>query len=173
MPPCLECYRSGNQCILGASRRGGNLRLLQSAKTPGSSNSVARAEAASPPKGETSRHRCRNISANSEQEHAAAGDDDHADNDNNNEENASYEELGTELRNPSDALHILAQSDDTPYKKDDMAARPPTSNSGDTAEAGEASTSQFGERPAVVLDKFELITRGLLPRWMLPELLHM
>ncbi|KAL7809325.1 hypothetical protein V8C44DRAFT_334191 [Trichoderma aethiopicum] len=70
------------------------------------------------------------------------------------------EQLASELRNPSDALHILAQSE-----KGDLVAS-------STLPEVEQDSLPHGPSNATFLDEYELIQRGLIHRTTISELLH-
>lgn len=114
--------------------------------------------------------------------------------DNNDyQEESTDENLGMALRNPSDALHILARSGegqpDPPIGEDpsayggsesvaDAATYPSTTGPSSLARSTPARTHFFpapdNNRPTTtILDDYELVQRGLLHPSELPELLHM
>lgn len=108
------------------------------------------------------------------------------------EQEADDEDLRMELRNPSDALHILARSGESSSQKD-PSARPsaseiqskgnrpghasgsgPAHPASGTHAAGQGASDPNYEIPSnMVLDDYELVRRGLLHPSVLPELLHM
>jgi hypothetical protein len=87
------------------------------------------------------------------------------------------EPLRMALRNPSDALQILAYSQDdklvsarslsTAYS--DTSGRLPPQATSPT----HSTTCVNGTTPSFILDNYELVQRGLIHPCILPELLHM
>lgn len=73
------------------------------------------------------------------------------------------EELYAELRNPSDALHILAQSEET---------RVPDSQHSSKTLNRTSSSSSSQPREGTILDDYELVKTGVVQLSSLPELLH-
>ncbi|KAL2821224.1 hypothetical protein BJX63DRAFT_418228 [Aspergillus granulosus] len=137
-PPCVACHESGSECILAKSCRGGNFRHSRPAprgdaiytdnSDPTQSNSIP-----DPSRQESF-----------DDEGSVARDE-------------SGDVLAMELRNPSDALQILALSGNQP-----QARRSTT-----TSPHGTTDTPV----PATIFDDYELVQRGLLPPGIVPELL--
>lgn len=71
------------------------------------------------------------------------------------------EQLASELRNPSDALHILAQSE----KVESVASS--------TLPEVEHDNLARGPSSATYVDEYELVERGLIHHTTIFELLHM
>lgn len=104
------------------------------------------------------------------------------------EERMTDDSLRMELRNPSDALQILARSSDASSKKpsshhwrqcrdspveiaDMESSIPPPSSPIDTTSQIRQDRN-YDKLPTTALDNYDLIQRGLLHPSVLPELLH-
>lgn len=153
-PPCVSCHHSGSQCVLAESRRGGNFRPYRTRKTP-----VSRAVAGRPAEVQGPNDRLTDGNPSTPGLNI----------------NASDEGPCVELRNPSDALQILAQSDQadqdvsSPYHaSNDTDAQPQTSS----PESLSKFPSSSGQPQATVLDNYALVERGLVHPSILPELLY-
>ncbi|KAK0388201.1 hypothetical protein NLU13_4446 [Sarocladium strictum] len=166
-PPCLDCYRSGSQCVLAGSRRGGNFRT----KKLDSFHPAAASERS--PGATTDAHR---YSSDSEDEangtnpalaapHAVVP------------ESVTDTDLCGELRNPSDALQILAQSDDgdqsiagtSPLDRD---LNGPVAEDGDAARRTKIRRLNKPSSPRAI-EKYELVERGIVSLGTIPELLQL
>lgn len=145
-PPCVACYESGSECILASSRRGGNFRhyrrLSRADSGPGQSNNRP-----GPSSGEPS-----------DDEGSASID-------------RSGDVLTMELRNPSDALQILALSGDnaeegqntSPSSVADTVLRCRTEAAHGAPNHSQSVTTAF--------DDYELVERGILRPGLVSELL--
>lgn len=106
------------------------------------------------------------------------------------EERTKDESLRMELRNPSDALQILARSRDASSNKPSShrwrqrgqdsaetahtnSSKPGSSSSTDNAVRMSNVTQDWnhGGQPTVAIDNYDLVKRGLLHPSILPELL--
>lgn len=153
----MGCHDSGNECILTKSRRGGNFRHYRTGRqlgTAGSDNTIFTQPDNIPGSQ-------RDVSSDGEE--SVARDD-------------SGGVLAMELRNPSDALHILAHSGDQP-----RARHSTTSPNGAAAPIAQGSTVTASNQPlesqhhvhptCTVFDDYELVHRGLLRPSVVSELL--
>ncbi|KAH8746944.1 hypothetical protein F5883DRAFT_510097 [Diaporthe sp. PMI_573] len=164
-PPCVSCHHSGSDCVLAESSRGGNFRLYKpkcrSQSKSGSSQDLTRSHNAT----------------SEELEEATLFSDASA---NQADEGIQDDNLDGELRNPSDALHILAQAEgvDRPRPQ----TRSLTRGNGQTDSTSpclkghgiyEARLKELidGESPTPVLDDYDLIKQGRLGRNQVVELL--
>lgn len=134
----MSCYYSGSECILVESRRGGNFRPDRRRST--------RLERTQPSRGPQREH-----GESPDKESEGSRDD------SDQGENALNGQLCAELRNPSDALHILAQSDQNEQVPETLHER---------AEAVPSQTRQ-----GTVLENYELVKTGVVQLSSLPELL--
>ncbi|KAL4938809.1 hypothetical protein BDV06DRAFT_200122 [Aspergillus oleicola] len=171
--PCASCHESGSECILTKSRRGGNFRhhrpgSASKTATPGREDQRSRAETAvySP-------------APASESTNESWSDDRDSD---GGEDSGNV--LNMELRNPSDALHILALSGE---KKSTSGSRGESTrgerhgSSIDYAhqghegtnvmQAGETQEQQPWKSATTIFDDYELVQRGLLRPSLVFELL--
>ncbi|KAL4924175.1 uncharacterized protein BDV17DRAFT_284902 [Aspergillus undulatus] len=140
--PCASCHDSGSECILIKSRRGGNFRHH-------------RAESHGP-------RRCFYSPSGGGGE-STSGTSDADDSD----EQGSGDVLNMELRNPSDALHILALSGENQGEQ-----LRPGSKGSTTPGLGQGRGDQAGwQPPATCFDDYELVQRGLLRPSLVYELL--
>ncbi|PTB64975.1 hypothetical protein BBK36DRAFT_1203736 [Trichoderma citrinoviride] len=139
--PCVSCLQSNSECVLAESRRGGNFRNYEPNKKQSARNRKASQRTLDPPPvaaGLTERKSTYHIESLSD--------------------NAVDEQLVSELRNPSDALHILAQSEKPesiasstlPQERDDVSRIP----SG-----------------AAFLSEYELVEKGLIHHTTILDLL--
>ncbi|KAH6886347.1 C6 transcription factor [Thelonectria olida] len=171
-PPCVSCHDTGSDCVLAERRAGRSL------------DAPARAADATPTAGGAS-------PALETNEHPRSRCSSGMDN-NDYQEEATDENMGMELRNPSDALHILARSGegqpdrpvgerlsgyDGPTPAADAATYPSTTGPSSLANSTPARAHFFhapnNNRPTTtVLNDYELVQRGLLHPSELPELLH-
>lgn len=183
-PPCVSCHDSGSQCVLVESRRGGNFRSSRpgqggthSSKRTISTQDNARGAFAVP---SISEHDDATPSTyDSEMDHDAY------------EERTADDSLRMELRNPSDALQILAHSSDASSKRPSSHHRherghrsvanaptnfsvpgpsSPIENAAATSHIGQDRS--YGRSPTTAADNYDLVQRGLLHPSVLPELLH-
>lgn len=170
----MSCHNSGSECVLTQSRRGGNFRhYRRRSKTPpglkpsmrvnltGSSvSSLEPTDNASRPLGYFS------------------GDEDSV------AEQETGDVLAMDLRNPSDALQILARSGETHSSNQPLNQSSFVTNSNGTTDSPPqdigpavsnlANASQDHRRPATTaFDDYELVQRGLLRPGQIPELLLM
>lgn len=145
-PPCVACYESGSECILAKSRRGGNFRHYR--RLP-RTNSVAGQSDNTPglPSGEPSNDEGRTS------------------------RDGSSDVLTMELRNPSDALQILALSSDPPQECQNINGPRTT----DTALRGRSNASHGAENHThsihTAFDDYELVLKGVLRPGLVSELL--
>lgn len=190
-PPCESCHRSNSECILVRSRRGAPGVRGQKHKTlPTTMSPATGAERPT----ESSR------SANAPDPLPTVPSSDHlpihsgyypGSNDESNRSRLNdddVDDLHMELRNPSDALQILSQVQDSPHGSRSSQQSWATPN----AQFSEASTSQTrsvldsmasthvginasaieNASSSTLLDGYELVQRGLLHPAVVPELLH-
>ncbi|KAK4062188.1 transcriptional regulator family: Fungal Specific TF [Trichoderma harzianum] len=139
--PCVSCFESDSECVLAESRRGGNFRTYEPSKK--STRSHKASQRTSP---RTTR------STEKEVDRSLDGLN----------EDVIDEQLASELRNPSDALHILAQSE-----KSKASGSPVLPN--------EEERDGFLRGPSnvVSVDEYELVQRGLVNHSNISELLHL
>lgn len=162
--PCASCHVSGSDCVLTKSRRGGNFRHRQKAGliSSNSNGTPTAREIFGPPVGQS----CGTASA---AECPSDGEDSAAE--------ESGDVLNMELRNPSDALQILALSGEN------QRGEPRQSNISDSNIAGcnnrglnsagntrSADTQSKGS--TTIFDDYELVQRGLIRPGVVYELLH-
>lgn len=141
---CVSCLQSNSQCVLAESRRGGNFRRYEpNKKHPAKNRKAPKRVPDAPPMALESMER--EPKRNGER---LNGD-------------AIVGQLVSELRNPSDALHILAQSE-----KGESAAS-------STLPEGEPNNLSNGPSNATFLDEYKLVESGLIHRTAIFELLHM
>ncbi|EXF75749.1 hypothetical protein CFIO01_05345 [Colletotrichum fioriniae PJ7] len=170
-PPCVSCYYSGNDCVVSPSRRSRKAR--RDHNTQASPSSV---EPSPEPASPRSSVFVPSTNEDSCDEDEATGPDDHND---------------MELRNPSDALQILARSRNKASTKNPIARRPTShhTNTMPSAKSREAlvrpeeasgSSSRIETSPSKCmtdtmsgLNNFELIRRGVLHLDKASELLDM
>jgi hypothetical protein len=141
--PCVSCFESDSECILAESRRGGNFRRYEPSKRPAKARTVFR---------RASNALLRMPEATEKE----------VDRDLDCLNSGSIaEQLASELRNPSDALHILTQSEKS-------------ESSGSSALPSEEREALLGGLPtAVSLDEYNLVQRGLVHYNNISDLLHL
>lgn len=142
--PCVSCFESDSECVLAESRRGGNFRRYEPIKKPASRHRASRRASGAPLK--------TNRPAEKEVDRSLDGLN----------EDAVDEQLASELRNPSDALQILAQSEK--YEASGSSAL--------TSEE-ESDGILHGPSNAISVDEYELVQRGLIHHNNISELLHL
>lgn len=171
--PCLDCYRTGHDCVLATSRRGGNYRKLRHFERSTTDNSSI---------GSLPRRR----------EHELAASPQTA---KENQTSSTFVDLGEEepicgeLRNPSDALQILAKATGCNQSPRHESSSPKTSRSsfGEAREASDCLAAQarasdhmgsYGQspdedrqRPQGIYD-YELVAKGILQPRTIRELLQ-
>lgn len=131
----MSCYCSGNECVLVESRRGGNFR--------GRSRRAIEGHQETSSAGRDLRTEAR-ISTDRESDRSTQGSD--------GNEDGIDEGMCAELRNPSDALHILAQSDETGL-------------------LGSRNKPYSQRQEGLALEDYELVKTGVVQLSSLPELL--
>jgi hypothetical protein len=92
-PPCVSCHHSGSNCVLAGSSRGGNFRFYKLNRGSGNSSAVTRSHDCPSEGPEQVTTPLSHESADQTYDDGRNGD------------------LDVQLRNPSDALHILAHTD--------------------------------------------------------------
>lgn len=147
----MSCYQSGNECILSTkSRRGGNFRQFRGGPEtePAESTYISGQQGGESPEQEES------------------------------EENGhSSDVLSMDLRNPSDALQILALSGDQPQRRQSTSisnepADPGMQDSSSAPTSCEPHQSHYkSQTTASIFDDYELVQRGLLRPSVVSELL--
>lgn len=174
-PPCVSCHHMGAECVLAKSRRGTKSRAgqqpssrsLQDSEPPTFHGGVSAPLVQVDP---------------SEKEPSAP---DYSSDDDGYGNNVTVEDLCVELRNPSDALHILARSDETRSNlptigncpsggriSGDRTHSSPQSSKGTAASLESDQVSGTDKHVTTALDDYELVKRGLLIPSILPELLN-
>ena len=158
-PPCVACHHSGSKCVLAVSRRG---RQTTNGVTGGSDN-ITIAQRSESLDAITVSPQVPGYTSDAEmQEYTTDG---------------PPEPLRMALRNPSDALQILAYSqDDKPVSARSLstAYSDATGRVAPQATSPARSTSCDNQTiPSFILDDYELVQRGLIHPSILPELLHM
>jgi hypothetical protein len=169
--PCVSCHFSGSECIVADSRRGGNFRHKRATLTAGNLETLSPSLRRTVPENvpldkscnvaEPSNSPLNDVVSTAEQE--------------------SGDVLAMELRNPSDALQILARSGETQTSDQSPAQASNIQNSkviSDTLPRdGSAPLMRANEvqhrsrtRPAF-FDDYELVQRGLLRPSLVSELL--
>ncbi|GKZ27181.1 hypothetical protein AbraIFM66951_001780 [Aspergillus brasiliensis] len=171
-PPCVSCHDTKSQCILIKSRRGGNLRQHQSKsyRLRHRKTSLAKdVEDTHGPDVEPADEMTDFAGCSSDGEGSVARQD-------------SRDVLAMELRNPSDALQILAlsgqdRSESQPQVQFNRAN--PNEQWDSAAQSTSASVSNHSkeprgyERPSTTpFDDYELVQRGLLSPSLVSELLY-
>jgi len=155
----VACHHSGSKCVLAVSRRG---RQATSGVAAGSDHITIAQRSESLDAITVSLQVPDHPSDAEMQEYTADG---------------PPEPLRMALRNPSDALQILAYSqDDKPVSTrslstaySDATGRLPSQ----AASPARTTARVNGPTPSFILDDYELVQRGLLHPCVLPELLHM
>lgn len=182
-PPCVSCHDSGSQCVLVESRRGGNFRSSRPGQ--GATHSSQRST--------RSQGNARGVVAVpsiSEHDEATPSTYDSEMDHDGDEERTTDDSLRMELRNPSDALQILARSSvvssNRPSGHHRRQHRHSSAAEAPTITSMPRPSSSFQNIPAVshvdqhrncglppttALDNYELVQRGLLHPSVLPELL--
>lgn len=140
----MSCFESDSECVLAESRRGGNFRRYEPSKKL--------------------RHDPKFPQCTSEALPAATEFSDRNGDGNipSFVEEAIDKELASELRNPSDALHILAQSE-----------KPEPSEPCAVSVEEERDIHVHGESTATFLDEYELVQKGLVYPDNILDLLHL
>lgn len=152
-PPCVSCYQSGNECILSTkSRRGGNFRQFRGGPEtePAESTYISCQQREESP---------------DEEECVERGD--------------SSDVLSMDLRNPSDALHILALSGDQPQGRQSTSIpNEPVDPNPEMQDGSSAPSScqpqqshYHSQTTASIFNDYELVQRGLLRPSVVAELL--
>ncbi|KAE8138664.1 hypothetical protein BDV38DRAFT_292222 [Aspergillus pseudotamarii] len=171
--PCLSCYDAGTECILIKSRRGGNFRQHrpESETLRGSRASLlTHIEDSSEVGVESFRNMSDLARCSSDDEDSVARQD-------------SGDVLAMELRNPSDALQILAlsgqaQSTNQPRDQSSNIASPsdrmyPAPQDTDPAASSQPEIPKPYKPPSTtIFDDYELVQRGLLRPSLVSELLY-
>lgn len=164
--PCASCHVSGSDCVLTKSRRGGNFRHRQKTGLISSNSNgtpTAAREIFDPPVGQS----CGTTSA---AECASDGEDSAAE--------ESGDVLNMELRNPSDALQILALSGENqrgePRQPENISgSNIAGSNQGlRSVDCTRPANNHQSKGPTTVFDDYELVQRGLIRPGIVYELLH-
>lgn len=161
-PPCLDCYRSGSQCTLAGSRRGGNFRTKKFDSFPSSASARSPTDA-------------QPLSSESGEEDDAA-DTVMVSARDVVPDTVTDTDLCGELRNPSDALQILAQSDDGDQSiaGDLSNDRDVNAHVIDDVDAVRRAKARRLNRPVSprAIEKYDLVERGVVSLGTIPELLH-
>lgn len=150
--PCVSCHVSGSDCVLIKSRRGGNFRrqksgLASSNATPTGSREIF--------------------------DSAVSSAECHSDGEDSATESGDV--LNMELRNPSDALQILALSGENQRSepRDLSLSDSNITNSGQGLNSGEYRAAAQPEKGLItIFDDYELVQRGLIRPGVVYELLH-
>ncbi|KAH8655504.1 hypothetical protein BX600DRAFT_416697 [Xylariales sp. PMI_506] len=155
-PPCASCHRSGSNCVLAGSSRGGCFRSYNREKEKKHGRSS---------KGRGTDQTSEGINAST----LEAQPDRYVQSNDEDDEIIVGNALPSELRNPSDALHILAQSDNggsssrVAYNNGTLASAP---------KSPDQTIPNLLESSLGVLEDYELIKRGLLHPNNITELLQ-
>ncbi|RDK38768.1 hypothetical protein M752DRAFT_306776 [Aspergillus phoenicis ATCC 13157] len=172
-PPCASCHDTKSQCILIKSRRGGNFR-----QHPSKSSTLRRKKTSLPTNtGDSNGPGVEPASTMSDVTECSSDDEGSVGRQN------PRDLLAMELRNPSDALQILALSGQSQSENQAQAQPTNITNSNEQlyTEAESASASLIngsgGLRghqtcPTAIFDDYELVKRGLLRPSLVFELLH-
>ncbi|KAL4778505.1 C6 transcription factor [Aspergillus varians] len=170
--PCVSCHDSGSECILVKSRRGGNFRLHRAGSSLSTATRTSRRDALGLLMGRTSDYASNTM----------RGSADGSDSVEEEEEAATGAVLSMQLRNPSDALHILALSGEVQSSNQPRDGNLPVAGPGDGRNAAPrdvgavASNETRAHRPwkpaSTELDGYELVQRGLLSPSVVYELQH-
>ncbi|KAJ5259387.1 hypothetical protein N7478_012368 [Penicillium angulare] len=155
--PCVACHESGSDCVLTKTRRGGNFRHYRT----GSQTAAANVD-------DTAHTYTENISIPIEAESPDDG--------RSVSRNDSGDLLAMELRNPSDALHILAFSGDQPparhsSKSPNAPTDPVVYGSMDTTSSLSQQSQLHTQSTVTIFDDYELVQRGILRPSIVSELL--
>ena len=151
-PPCVSCHDSGSECVLTKSRRGGNFRYYRTGPGMAAADSVEAAPTHSD-----------NVSSSQEAESPV--------NEGSVVREDSGDLLAMELRNPSDALQILAISGYQPPKSPNAATNPGMQGSTETILSQPHRTRLHAQSTSTIFDDYELVQRGLLRPSLVSELL--
>ena len=166
-PPCLECYRTGQQCLLAPSRRGGDYSQFRVRRKP----TATRQEQLHSPKPDSGVG-----------DPATSWPDQPVATCRAPSEDPDEEPICAELLNPSDALHILARagsrkekahgdSDEAASKQagcfDLFSPNPPSSNSAEEFPPYASSPS------ATSISAYKLVENGVLLPALIQDLVHM
>ncbi|KAL7947113.1 hypothetical protein V8C42DRAFT_352495 [Trichoderma barbatum] len=142
--PCVSCFESDSECVLAESRRGGNFRRYEPSKKPATDSRTSSRTTSAKLRTAKSIEKVPGLNLD------VLNDD------------AIDEQLAAELRNPSDALHILAQSE-----------KSEGSGSSALPSEEERDAPLRGPSSAVFVDEYELVQRGLVQHSNISELLHL
>ncbi|KAL7893555.1 hypothetical protein HDV64DRAFT_272567 [Trichoderma sp. TUCIM 5745] len=160
-PPCFSCYRSGSKCVLASSLRGRAFRQYRGPKAGSKAhqghdhNIEFQTQPILPPQQPS-------IGSDGDSPDAPIDDSD--------------EELCAELRNPADALQILARSGEARH---DKPLSPPSAsispihhpvNAHPSGREPQAQSNQLA--PNSKLEHYDLVQRGLLGIDLLVDLLE-
>lgn len=185
-PPCESCHNIGSECVLVECRRG--LRNKNARRTIAAEAAAQSALLV----GDNIMHLDGPPLSTPAPEPSLSYDNDCL-SIRDSEEGYTDENLHMELRNPSDALQILAHTSKSPGRRPESSSSPRNhaqEGDGDTlvarpsvpVPAPSATGMRRGHRSlsrtnrlkgstTTVLDEYELVQRGLLPPAVLPELL--
>ena len=153
----MSCHDSGSECVLTKSRRGGNFRYYRTGPRMADADSV-----------EAARTHSDHISSSQEAESPV--------NEGSVVRDDSGDLLAMELRNPSDALQILAFSGDQPPARHsttspNAATNPGMQGSTETILSQPHRTRFHAQSTSTIFDDYELVQRGLLRPSLVSELL--
>ncbi len=167
--PCASCHVSGSDCVLIKSRRGGNFRRRQKSGVASSNATPTATREIFDP---LVRRSCGTSSA---AEGPSDGEDSAAE--------ESGDVLNMELRNPSDALQILALSGENqrgePRQLPNVSGSISDSNMSGSCPRGlnpvgytRSVDTHQSKGPTTIFDDYELVQRGLIRPGVVYELLH-
>lgn len=172
--PCVSCHLSGSECILAESRRGGNFRHQRATSAAGiierSSSSLGRSSAPEEVPLSTSYKVL-------EPSQCPANEGD------SGAKQGSGDVLAMELRNPSDALQILARSGQTQNSSQSPVQTSNIQNAtnipdglprdGPRSSLRAIDAQQSSKTTPTFFEDYELVQRGLLLPSLVSELLFM
>lgn len=169
--PCVSCHLSGSECILADSRRGGSFRHKRLQKSGNLETSTSSLKKTS-----TAKEGSADASSDGQESRQSPSNDVDSD-----LEQGPRDVLSMELRNPSDALQILARSGETQMSSPSPAQISHIQNSNNIQNGiprnGSVSSMRVTEAqqctqiiPAFFED-YELVRTGLLRPSIVSELL--
>lgn len=160
-PPCVSCHHSGSNCVLAGSSRGGNFKFYEPSRKPGLASGTSEAIIRSNNAPSEGSQEVANLLSDASSDQAGGG--------------TLNGDLDLQLRNPSDALHILAQAEGIDRSR-------PRTRLSTSAHAEDISTSPLHEgrgpkelttedQPTSTLGDYYLIKEGQLDHNQVLELL--
>lgn len=160
-PPCVSCHHSGSNCVLAGSSRGGNFKFYEPSRKPGMASGTSETII-----------RSNNTHFEVSQEVSTLLSDASSDQAGDGTLNG---DLDVQLRNPSDALHILAQAEgidrSRPQTRLSMSAHAQDISASPLHEVGGPTELNTEDQPRSTLGDYYLIKEGQLDQKQVLELL--